>query len=156
MEVHVCVGGGGGAFVLAIGVGGVAILDDDEDEDKNDDADHGEDDEDDEDDDDEEEEEDDDDNDDDDRNEWAKRRGVNATPLSRFLRLTMLASAPAGSPASYFFAAATTINAAACVCAYASAMGNWMPWFCPIGRLSTSRHSRCCCRRRRCCCCVRE
>ena len=51
----------------------------------------------------------------------------------------MFASAPHGVPASNSDAARSTMSAAASVFMWASAMGNWMPWFCPMGRPNTSR-----------------
>ena len=53
--------------------------------------------------------------------------------------LAILASAPAGLPASYRSAACLTISAAASVWMCALAMGNCTPWLAPMGRPNTSR-----------------
>src|SRR5438132_359569 len=51
----------------------------------------------------------------------------------------MLASAPHGSPRSNSSAARTRIRSAASTFTCARAIGNCTPWFCPIGRLNTTR-----------------
>ena len=51
----------------------------------------------------------------------------------------MFASAPHASPDSKSDAARRHICAAASVAAYASAMGNWIPWLRPMGRPNTCR-----------------
>jgi hypothetical protein len=51
----------------------------------------------------------------------------------------MFASAPHGCPSSYSQAALKRTRSAASIAAWARAIGNWTPWFAPIGRPKTTR-----------------
>src|ERR671937_432457 len=51
----------------------------------------------------------------------------------------MFASVAHGRPASNSSAARNRIRSAGSTLTCARAIGNWTPWFCPIGRLNTTR-----------------
>ncbi|MCY1430063.1 hypothetical protein D9M71_460010 [compost metagenome] len=71
---------------------------------------------------------------------WVCRQALAASHEAFAARyLAMLALPPAFLPASYSSQARQRIRSAASISMCASAMGNWMPWFWPIGRPNTTR-----------------